>query len=120
MSSADTQAINSVLRLNPAADDHAGDVEDIRNPKAKIRSLHPTFKEVADGGAILDQIDVPHVLANPETCASLRALFAWCVKILETYSYYEALKLPDTYHLCDGCGDRITGPQLEHVHSGSA
>ncbi len=108
---ADTRAMNSVLGLAEA--DYAGDVEEIRNPKGKIKKRYPSFKEVADGGPILDQIEVAHVLANPETCASLRALFAWCVRVLEKYSRYEAL--PDTYHLVDGCIDDITGAQLGYL-----
>lgn len=73
---ADAEAINAVL--GTALSDHENDVETIRNPKSDLRQMYPSFGEIEDGGRILDQINIEHVLSRPDTCASLRTLFAWC------------------------------------------
>ena len=107
---ADTQAINVVLGTSlPDRDD---DVETIRNPKSDLRELYPSFREINDGGRILDQIDIERVLSRPDTCASLRTLFAWCVKVLETYSDHDCTDFYDKYRLHDGKLSDITGSQL--------
>ena len=107
---ADTQAIKAVLGTSlPGRDD---DVETIRNPKSDLRQMYPSFGEIDDGGRILDQIDVEHVLSHPDTCASLRTLFAWCVKVLETYSDHDCADFYDKYKLHDGKLSEITRTQL--------
>ncbi len=107
---ADAQAINAVLETSLS--DYEGDVETIRNPKSDLRQRHPSFREIDDGGEILNQIDLEHVLSRPDTCASLRTLFAWCVKVLETYSDHDCTDLYDKYRLHDGIMSVITEPQL--------
>ncbi len=84
---ADIQAINAVL--GTSLSDHGDDVETIRNPKSDLTREYQGFREIDDGGRILDQIDIERVLSRPDTCASLRTLFAWCVKVLETYSDHD-------------------------------
>lgn len=109
---ADARAINAVLRTS--LPDYEGDVETIRNPKSDLRQMYPSFREIEDGGRILDQIDIEHVLSRPDVCASLRTLFAWCVKVLEKYSDYDCTDLYDKYNLHDGKLSEITGTQLDN------
>ena len=108
---ADAQAINAVLETS--LPDYEGDVETIRNPKSDLRQMYPSFREIDDGGRILDQIDIEHVLSRPKACASLRTLFAWCVKVLEIYSDHDCTDLNDKYRLHDGKLSGITGTQLD-------
>ena len=107
---ADAQATNTVLKTSLL--DHGNDVETIRNPKSDLRQMDPSFSEIDDGGRILDQIDIEHVLSRPDACASLRTLFAWCVKVLETYSDHDCADSYDKYRLHDGELSEITGMQL--------
>ena len=72
---ADTAAVNDVLGTD--IEDFAGDVETIRNPKGRLKSLYPSFDEKEHGTRIVARLDVPHVLARPDTSASLRTMFAW-------------------------------------------
>ncbi len=115
---AHAEAINAVLDLNPPLEDYEGDVETIRHPKNDLKALYPSFNEIDDGGKILARLDIEHVLAQPETCASLRTLFAWCVKVLEQYPYQEyrkSLSLVDKYQLGDGVLSEITRSQLDDI-----
>ena len=109
---ADAQAINAVL--GTALSDYEEDVETIRNPKSDLRQIHPSFTEIDDGGEILDQINIERVLSRPNACASLRTLFAWCVKVLETYSNLNCADFHDKYRLHDGKLSEITGMQLDN------
>ncbi|GAK53138.1 hypothetical protein U14_04398 [Candidatus Moduliflexus flocculans] len=110
---AEANAINNALKLDPPLTDYAGDVETIPNPKHQLKNLHHEFNEVRDGGEILKKLDVEHVLSRPETCAWLRTLFAWCVKILEDHPYYSLL--PDSpsrkYCLAHGTYSPVTQGQ---------
>ena len=110
---ADVQAINAVLETSLL--DYEGDVETIRNPKSDLRQMCPIFREIEHGGRILDQIDIERVLSRPDACASLRTLFAWCVKVLETYSDHDCADFYDTYRLHDGKLSEITQTQLGSV-----
>jgi Domain of unknown function (DUF4276) len=78
---ADANAINSALSTNFS--DHNGDVEEIPNPKNKLKQAYPGFKEIEHGGKILKHINLENVLSNPKNCASLRTLVAWCYQALE-------------------------------------
>lgn len=60
----------------------AVDVETIRHPKNELKRLCPGFDEIVDGERLIRRIDVGKVLANPEQCAALRTLFAWCARAL--------------------------------------
>lgn len=103
---ADAKAINSVL--GTALSDHDGDVETIRHPKRELKELAGGFDEVADGGKILAVLDVPHVLSNPQWCASLRTLFGWCWKAIgETPS--------QQYQLAGGTHSAVTGGQIDDL-----
>ncbi len=109
----DPEAVNAVLNLNPPLGPYSGDVEEIRNPKAKLKELFPQFNEIADGGRILSQLDIERVLANSATCAWLRTLFAWLVNVLEGHPHWRAVAPErDVFHLPDGVLSDVTGPQL--------
>lgn len=115
---AHTNAVNTVLELNHPLKDYEGDVETIRHPKNELKKLFHGFDEVEDGGKILDHLDVAHILDEPNACASLRTLFAWCVKVLAQYAnqeYYQALALETKYHLDDGILSEITKGQLDTI-----
>jgi hypothetical protein len=105
---ADAQAINQVLGTNLA--DHSEDVETIRHPKGELKQIFPKFDEVLHGGDILKCLNVNHVLSRPETCASLRTLFSWCVKILQQYPH-KKLFVDDEYCLINGNSYSITDGQ---------
>ncbi len=108
---ADVRAIKTVFGNSLA--DHEGDVEMIRHPKNDLKDLHPSFTEIDDGGRILNQINIEHILSRPDACASLRTLFAWCVKVLETYSDHDCADSYDKYRLHDGELSEITRTQLD-------
>ena len=110
---ADARAINAVLETS--LPDYEGDVETIRNPKSDLRAEYQGFREIDDGGRILDRINIEHVLFRPDTYASLRILFAWCVKVLETYSDYNCTGFYDKYKLRDGRLSEITRTQLANL-----
>jgi len=100
---ADASALNGILGTD--LEDHTGDVEEIRNPKAKLKALRGGFDEVEDGGRIVQRLDLPHVLSNPETCAWLRALFGWCTQAVGQLA-------TDEYQLRDGVYGDVTRPQI--------
>jgi hypothetical protein len=77
---ADAATVNAVLETQLT--DYEGDVETIRHPKGELKDRYPGFKEKEHGGKILDRLNVENVLSDPNTCASLRTLFAWCLKAL--------------------------------------
>lgn len=108
----DAQAINTVLGTSLL--DHEDDVETIRNPKGDLRAEYQGFREIDDGGKILDRIDIEPPLSRPGTCAALRTLFAWCVKALETYSDHNCADFYEKYNLHDGKLSEITGTQLNN------
>ncbi len=72
---ADANAVNHVLGTD--LEDFDGDVETIRHPKGRLRSIHAAFDEKEHGPSIVAVLDIPHVLAHEERCASLRTMFEW-------------------------------------------
>ena len=103
---ADAAAVNGVLGTRLA--DYDGDVETIRHPKGDLKSLVPGFDEVRDGEKIVRRLDVPHVLSDSTTCASLRTLFAWCSMAI-------GLDRHEMYCLERGTYNPITREQIEHL-----
>ena len=85
---ADSNAVNMVLGTD--LQDFDGDVETIRNPKRNLRVLHPDFDEKEHGPLIVSVLDVMHVLAREDSCASLRTMFAWAVEATRS-----TVRLPD-------------------------
>ena len=110
---ANARAIKTVL--GTSLSDCGDDVETIRNPKSDLRQMHPSFEVIDDGGEILNHIDIEHILSRPDACASLRILFAWCVKVLETYSDHDCVGFHDKYRLHEGKLSEITGTQLDNL-----
>ena len=116
---AHAEAINTVL--GTSFSDYQGDVETIPHPKGKLkeelRKQSHNFNEIKDGGQILDLLDIEQVLSNPDTCASLRTLFAWCLNVLEKYPSqgYLDQSVINKYRLDDGILSPITSPQLKDV-----
>ncbi len=108
---ADAKAVNAVLGTSLI--DYEDDMEDIRSPIGQLQNRFPGFDKVEHGGKILEQLDVEHVLSRPDTCASLRTLFAWCVKVLERHPNYQSLSLIDKYQLHNGKLSAITRAQLD-------
>lgn len=102
---ADAAALRVVLGLEIA--DHEGDVEAIGHPKHQLKGLAPGFDEVHDGAKVVASLRLEHVLANFSTCASLRSLFAWCVR-------KTGQPVGDRFCLSTGARDLVTGPQLGH------
>ena len=72
---ADAKAINRVLGTD--LKDFDGDVETIQHPKNELKSLRAGFREKQHGPLIVRHLDVPHVLASENRCASLRTMFKW-------------------------------------------
>lgn len=99
---ADTAAVNAVL--GTSIPDHAGDVEAIRHPKNELKALYRGFDEIAHGKAIVERLDLERVLGDPETCASLRVLFAWCARATRQ-------EPGARFRLDSGAHDVVTGPQ---------
>jgi hypothetical protein len=97
-------AINAVLDTGLA--DFEGDVGTIRHPKNELRTLHPGYREIKHGQAIIENLDVAHVLSNPATCRSLRTLFGWCSKAI-------GRDFDDTYQLANGTYFEVTRPQID-------
>ena len=72
---ADAKAINRVLGTDLG--DFDGDVETIRHPKNELNSLDAGFRATKHGPRIVKRLDVRHVLARSDRCASLRTMFKW-------------------------------------------
>jgi hypothetical protein len=101
---ADARAINAVLGTK--LDDYEGDVEAIPHPKSELKELASGFDEVEHGRQIVARLDVPHVLSNPEVCASLRTLFGWGSAAIGE-------RPGDQYQLVDGHYNEVTRPQID-------
>jgi hypothetical protein len=108
---ADSKAVNEALGAEILVSDYAGDVESIRHPKGDLKNALNGYDEVRNGDEIIGRLNVEHVLSDPQTCASLRTLFAWCVEaILEFYPEFQG-QFPD-YKLEDGIQFSVTNGQL--------
>lgn len=102
---ADSNSINSVF--NKAIVDDSDDVEDIKNPKVKLKSIVGQYHEIDDLGRLLNSLSVGHVLSKPDTCGYLRVLFAWCIKVANLHM--------NKYCLQDGILGDATKQQLSQV-----
>lgn len=103
---ADPATVNAVLETQLT--DYEGDVETIRHPKGELKQIYSGFNEKEHGGLILDRLNVEKVLSDPNTCASLRTLFAWCLKALGQTP-------TDKYQLLSGKFSEITKAQLDNI-----
>ncbi len=100
---ADPHAVNAVMGGDLS--DHTGDVEDIPHPKNVLKKRFPVFDNVEHGEKIAKQLDLPLVLSNPQTCASLRTLIKWCVICMQ-------LPLTERFQLLDGVTHPVTNGQI--------
>jgi Domain of unknown function (DUF4276) len=100
---ADPETVNSILGTSLQAYD--GDVEDIPNPKSNLKLLYSGFDEVTHGGQILTRLNTEQVLSNPDNCASLRTLFAWCLQCMHQ-------PRTEQYQLLAGKFSSVTQEQL--------
>ncbi len=91
---ADANAVNQVLKTD--LEDFDGDVETIKHPKNKLRSICAGFDEKEHGPLIVKVLDVSHVLAHEERCASLRTMFAWASVAVQKTSWLPEGCLYDT------------------------
>jgi hypothetical protein len=103
---ADAKAINAVMGTNWA--DHDDDVEMIGHPKNELKTRLGSFDEIEEGGQIMRCLDVPHVLARPNTCGSLRTLFGWCWRAL-------GLRPGERYQIEKGIYFDVTRTQIEQL-----
>jgi hypothetical protein len=104
---AHADAVNEALGTK--LEDHKGDVEEIPNPKdvlkENLKAMKSGFNEIADGKKIVPLLKMDHVLGNPDTCASLRTLFKWCILAGRG-------DVTDRFQLLSGVYSPITSPQL--------
>lgn len=100
---ADAQTVNDVLGTELG--DYDGDVETIRHPKNKLKSLCKNFDEVEHGHQIVDKLDTRHILSQIESCSYLRTMFAWI---------YKAIGEPksEIYQLLEGRYGSVTKDQI--------
>lgn len=106
---ADTAAIVAAIgQPGKSLTDRAGDVELIPHPKNELRVLFPSFNEIRDGKQIIARLDMAKVLSRPDTCASIRTLFAWCALAMQEESEQK-------FSLDNGIYCIITGPQLKSL-----
>ena len=109
---ADTRPLRDLHDLHIA--DLDGDVESIRHPKNDLKALLRGFREVDDGRAIVARLDVGHILGRHDACASLRVLFAWCLKKF-------GVPPGARFALTAGIYDIVTGRQLDdHMRSSAS
>jgi hypothetical protein len=108
---ADASAINEVC--GTTLQDHQGDVEEIRHPKNDLKAIRPGFREIEHGMQIMRRLDMEHVLSNPQTCRSLRALFGWCAKAI-------GRPFDDTYQLRNGEYWDVTRGQIDWLPGSSS
>lgn len=100
---ADPQTVSAVMGSELVG--CTGDVEEIRHPKNDLKARFPGFDEVLHGERIANQINLPLVLSNPSTCASLRTLIKWCVLSMNQ-------PLTDRFQLLTGVTHPITHRQI--------
>ncbi|MCY4215320.1 MAG: hypothetical protein OXF68_17070 [Gammaproteobacteria bacterium] len=74
----DAAAVNAVLGTN--LEDFKGDVETIRNPKSKLKTVCAAFDEKEHGPMIVRELNVLRILSRADSCASLRTMFAWAAE----------------------------------------
>ncbi len=112
---ADADAVNIALELElkDQISDYSGDVESISHPKGKLKKIS-SYHEIEDSEKIFKELDLEHVLSDPNSCGFLRSCVAWIVKNFEGHSnqdYIQSLNLEQKYHLHDGIMNPITHNQ---------
>jgi len=109
---ADAPAVNAALGTSLA--DFDGDVETIPHPKNELKRITAArgrgarFDEIEHGREILERLDVAKVLSRPETCRSLRTVFAWCSRAM-------GRRPTELFRLVDGQLSPVTSTQLDQL-----
>jgi hypothetical protein len=111
---ADSAATNRALERQVLAHDHIGDVEVIPHPKNELKRLDAGFDERAHGSMIVPELDMDHVLENPDTCRFLRSLFGWCVERLPGECEVHDPEFRNRYRLADGQRAEPMRSQVAH------
>ena len=110
----DPELLNRLLKPRRKFAMICGDAEElIVHPKKELQSRVKRYRELLHGGALLREMDLFQVLGRLDTCGSLRALFAWCVKTLDLVPGIDIHDLRKRLRLHDGIVNIITGPQLK-------
>lgn len=95
----DITAINRALGLTLQPENYLGDVEQIRHPKGELRTScqqnRRSYDEREDGAQIMSHLDINSLLTEPNSCAYLRTLFAWCMEKIISTSEQIGLPLND-------------------------
>ncbi len=110
---AHADAVNIALKLKNPISDYSDDVETIRHPKGKLKKIS-SYREIEDSEKISRELDLEHVLSDPNSCGFLRSCVAWIVKSLGGYAnqkYIQSLNLEQKYHLHDGITNPVTRNQ---------
>ena len=108
---AHADAVNIALETDVLDADYADDVEKIGHPKNELKHRFQGFDEKTHGAAIVGNLDLDHVLSRPKSCAYLRALFGWCVRMLTQYCQVYDQTLPTRYGLSEGVQAELTRHQ---------
>jgi len=104
-------AVNKAIGALVLESDAEGDVEQMLHPKNDLKRRHVGFDEKADGSKIVPLLDLDHILNNPNTCAYLRALFAWCVRQVKDNCPVYDDDLHTRYRIPVGAQADLTGGQ---------
>jgi hypothetical protein len=107
---ANADAVNAIAGRTVLPQDHPTDVEDIGHPKNELKALWRGFDEVEHGSAILDELDLPHVLRDPVQCCWLRGLIHWCVSNIPADSIWDD-QIHQRIRLADGRCEPLTRDQ---------
>ena len=103
-------AVNAVAKSTIIASDHPEDVEAIGHPKNQLKKLWNGFDEIEHGPAILDKLDVCHLLQRKDHCCWLRTLFHWCISRIPPESVWDD-GISEKLRLSDGCRVPLTEVQ---------
>lgn len=103
-------AVNAVANSQILAHDHPGDVEAMSHPKNQLKKLWNGFDEIKHGSAILDKLDIYHVLRRPDQCCWLRTMINWCISRIPPASVWDN-QLSKQFQLSDGCRSPLTDNQ---------
>lgn len=107
---ANAEAVNVAAEAEILDQDHPEDVEYIAHPKNLMKQLWHGFNEVKHGGAVLDKLDLHHVLQHHNRCCWLRTLLHWCVSRIPPGSVWDN-QLAESFRLSDGCRIEMTENQ---------
>ena len=86
---AHANAVNAAAKAEILTQDHPEDVENIGHPKNLMLHLWHGFREIEHGSAVLDELDLHHVLQHTDRCRWLRTVFQWCISRIPPDSIWD-------------------------------